>query len=106
VELHHKAGRKPRFPAVFVYRTRSGKVGAHVYYPDERPAQRVLAPTVKQLFGRLTYMGLNHTGYVRHPHTSPMWARQLFWKNMAASTRLMGWCPVREEGNEKSEVAA
>lgn len=105
MELHHKAGRKPRFPAVFIYRTRGGKCAAHVYYPDERPAQRVLAPTLKQLFGRLTFMGLNHTGYVRHPHTSPMWARQRFWQNMPGSTRLMGWTQVRED-NEKSEVAA
>lgn len=103
--LRHKNRRKPQLPAVFIYVTGGQRYGAHVYFPDERPTVRILAPTLKELFARLTVQGLNHTGHVRHPHTSPMWARCLFWQNMPIRTKLIGWCPVRE-GNEKSEAAA
>lgn len=105
MELNHKARRKAQLPAVFVYMTGGRRFGAHVYFPDDRPVIRILAPTVKELFARLTVAGYDNTGHIRHPHTSPMWARQLYWQHMPKGTKLMGWSPIRE-GNEKSEVAA
>jgi len=103
----HTQGRRPQRAAAFVYSTAT-KVIAHLYFPPAagREPCRIIAPSLKELFAKMVVEGVECTNYLRHPHTSPMWARQLFWRNVPMKTRLLGWSPVRLQGNEKSEVAA
>jgi hypothetical protein len=91
----------------YVYTTAT-KVIAHIYFPPtvERESLRIIASSLRELFAKMVVEGVECTNYLRHPHTSPMWARQLFWANVGMKTRLLGWSPVRLQGNEKSEVAA
>jgi hypothetical protein len=105
--LSHTSGPRPQRAVAFVYATPS-KVAAHIYFPQSmgREPHRIVAFTLKELFAKMVVAGLECTNYLRHPFTSPMWARQIFWRNVSKNTRLLGWSPVKLQGNEKSEVAA
>lgn len=105
--LHHTTGPRPQRAAAFVYATPT-KVVAHVYFPPAtgREPCRIPAASLKELFAKMVVEGVECTNYLRHPNTSPMWARQAFWRNVPGNTRLLGWSPVKLQGNEKSEVAA
>lgn len=105
--LSHTSGPRPQRAAAFVYAT-STKVAAHVYFPPAtgREPCRIVAASLKELFAKMVVEGVECTNYLRHPDTSPMWARLLYWRYVPKKTRLLGWSPVKLQSNEKSEVAA